>query len=1474
MALINSTFFAQKKNSASSKTASSGFAGTSYTNVSTTFATEADRLSVPRNIWGQPFDGTEDITGSFLLDNSSASMQVYAPFKAGSYYAKDVSFIYFQPTENATENSKFYFKRTDVDLEDSAMHLWSNDTGNILNLDSTGIMQKLVNNTVNLNANGLNFSNDASIYSGGTLTIAAAESINMDFGNGEIHANSGYFNNLYSNGSGDIYVGDNLLVESMQINGNLSVQNLTSQNIRNSNDITTKNIYVTGTAHFFDLEIDKITNAGGQIILSAGSFHIDDFESATQRSTATNYGLAGPNKTDQRYKTIYLYQLAEDASGQRIDCTVKRYDQLVCWTANVHSTNQVDLRHWWTLVYNVSSSPILRTGPDGNRHRYYRIEIVQQVRYREGGSVYHDPFTGKVNPKIGDDCAVLGSRSNNSARRNAIMIASTASFDTNFTAPAWVQYENVNTFSLNGKAKTWFAANGNHISGELIISNTQESVESVLNAIRNKTYYLHTAYANDDAGTDFIHANEVVDSTAYAYIGLCTDDNSDDSEYTYDRYTWSRVQGNERDKLIPIRERLYLNSSDNLILDVAYYNALWVNSGNTITAVLQTYGGSTSTKNVNNTDTDQVYYTNTVQSAWSEVANNSKYAYATVYLKDANNNILDQHSISVQFEAGAVLSITDSIKSRVSDAEGNISTLTQTATSLTSRIGTADSSISILEQTASSLSLRMQQAENELALIVEPDSVYVELSNLKGDVNQLQLDVSGLKQSTTALDASLDSVIRTQSEFEVGVGGLTSRLDTVEQTQSNVSESLSTVREQQSIIQQKIDNINLSVSDKTVGGQNILYSADFGKINDDFVKTDWYSQNNFLQYHSSGTVKSSLIEPSKYGPLPDGTIGYFECMTDPANVQNGSDLFHYDAPSGNYLFEMLRQEITGRLKPSTWYTLSFWVKLPYTSTDSGFKFLKTYVYPSVGNPNYKYYINGKESINTPSDVNVDWRNDNDVPSSNGWKRYSVTFKTRDDFSQTASCYVLFRAVVDNNGGSHRFPNYAIAQPKLEEGQYATQFNYSQHDLEAQISVKANEIALRVRNGLTQTGINIEQNLITLDAARTIINGNLNIRDDSGLTVYDSDNIARIQIQPQSVGSVFDWAMGSFTYLNLNAYVTASLPTNFIINTDESSINIDEGAQISIVDPIAYLSYDQQFCTSPTANLTITIKKNSSTVFERSVTAYLDSTAGTPLYIYSGTMKYTADASGEYTVQARITCADNVPADATMYGNVNIRIEYPVEHCTVAGLDGFKSYAGVNKALFVGPDGIKMQMQNNGIRFIENKPMQVACGYAGSGATATETIWLPFYNYCPIFRPQWTYSYIPHMQFTRYIYRINPEQDFGDCLIEYAPRNNNYDRQEGWICLPETSWQKNGNIYSLPEGYRVKIINSTIQDEAVTIYVTTYSDLSTSQYYASGKQAVIIDSNRNLNAWSRLRDEQCTDTFIWTGYFWIQEHDTQ
>lgn len=75
MALINSTFYPTKKSSSGGvKTASTGFSTTNITNISTTFATEADRLSNTRYIWGQPFDGSADITGSFLLNVPSADM--------------------------------------------------------------------------------------------------------------------------------------------------------------------------------------------------------------------------------------------------------------------------------------------------------------------------------------------------------------------------------------------------------------------------------------------------------------------------------------------------------------------------------------------------------------------------------------------------------------------------------------------------------------------------------------------------------------------------------------------------------------------------------------------------------------------------------------------------------------------------------------------------------------------------------------------------------------------------------------------------------------------------------------------------------------------------------------------------------------------------------------------------------------------------------------------------------------------------------------------------------------------------------------------------------------------------------------------------------------------------------------------------------------------------------------------------------
>lgn len=526
----------------------------------------------------------------------------------------------------------------------------------------------------------------------------------MDLGNGDIHANSGYFNNIYDNGTGNIYFGSPVIFdEGIEINGDLTVENLYSQNIVNEFEIKTKDLTVTGQMHVFDLVIEQVSAAGGQLILSAAQFVVDDYAEGRSVTTSTNYGVAGNSLTDSIYETIYLYQISTDANGQKIRNLWQAGDHALCYTANIdQNLSTIDIRSWWTLVYSTGTE--IDREINGEVRKCNMIEIVRKVTTTDG--VERNPSWGEVTVQPGDNVCLLGSY--NQDRRAAIVMSAHHSFDNNITAPAIVQYDNIEGFTLTGKAKTYFAKNGNKIVGDLIIDSTGQSVLDIINGIEHGyQVYVHTAYAHDANGTGFIRASQVVGNPDYEYIGFCSDYEPDDSDYTYDMYLWTRIKGEsgevdpsdidpERDKLIPIRERLYLASDDKLYLDVAYYTALWKKSGNYITATLTTYGGSTTTRNVNSTGTNMLYYTNSVQNNWSEVENNSRYAYCTVYLKDSSGGILDQHAIQVVFEAGAVLSITDTIKSRVSDAEGNISTLVQRADSLTTRISDTEGNVSQL----------------------------------------------------------------------------------------------------------------------------------------------------------------------------------------------------------------------------------------------------------------------------------------------------------------------------------------------------------------------------------------------------------------------------------------------------------------------------------------------------------------------------------------------------------------------------------------------------------------------------------------------------------------------------------------------------------------------------------------------------------------------------------------------------------
>ena len=95
-----------------------------------------------------------------------------------------------------------------------------------------------------------------------------------------------------------------------------------------------------------------------------------------------------------------------------------------------------------------------------------------------------------------------------------------------------------------------------------------------------------------------------------------------------------------------------------------------------------------------------------------------------------------------------------SITSRVQGAEGNISTLTQTANSLQSQITTANGNISSITQTVSSISSSVKNLEGEVSNIQQSaNKISLSVTGGLGSTASIILDVNGNKQ-TEDLDLS------------------------------------------------------------------------------------------------------------------------------------------------------------------------------------------------------------------------------------------------------------------------------------------------------------------------------------------------------------------------------------------------------------------------------------------------------------------------------------------------------------------------------------------------------------------------------------------------------------------------------------------------------------------------------------------------------------------------------------------------
>ena len=265
-------------------------------------------------------------------------------------------------------------------------------------------------------------------------------------------------------------------VEATTVNSTtINSEDVNTTNINASNKIVTKNLEVTGAAHFFELVIDQVRSVGGRVILSLASC-----EAAHVEYLDTNLNKVSSYNADT-VKYFRVYFCASDGNTN-ITNNFATDDLAISMTFNVGegSYSNVSNRYYWRAIKNCSYSASTYSF-DNYAKKYYYIDL-----YNTTG--YYDVDSNAI-PEVGDTIVQLGNISN-PERTSAIILSAynDAWLDTEILAPCIAQYKNVgidinNRFNLAYYRYTWFAANSNGITGNFKLSTDNGSTQNLTDYI-------------------------------------------------------------------------------------------------------------------------------------------------------------------------------------------------------------------------------------------------------------------------------------------------------------------------------------------------------------------------------------------------------------------------------------------------------------------------------------------------------------------------------------------------------------------------------------------------------------------------------------------------------------------------------------------------------------------------------------------------------------------------------------------------------------------------------------------------------------------------------------------------------------------------------------------------------------------------------------------------------------------------------
>ena len=322
-----------------------------------------------------------------------------------------------------------------------------------------------------------------------------------------IVGNTGSFTTLsaqYMN-TGDLEVnGDAIFHNGLTAEGTSNFEDIISNNITNSGLITTQDLEVLGSAHFFELIIDKIKAAGGSVLLSpADGFKVDDATIENFYVKQYSYSYA---PVQEQVPVLWF----KSTDGDRTIYNMwENYDQAIC--ANFNEAKQgtnydVSNNFWWYMVgatnndgmnaaftYSYAGAPvqhdIYENGELKETAECHYIALVPSIGHQSSKDLTNLAY---LKAQIGNDVAMLGHNARDTrqmssvqARRSAIYMSCYNNWlDTQLRAPLWAHYNNINDFTL-GQAQrlTKFDANGGEIIGSFKVQaggNTQNLDDYIL----------------------------------------------------------------------------------------------------------------------------------------------------------------------------------------------------------------------------------------------------------------------------------------------------------------------------------------------------------------------------------------------------------------------------------------------------------------------------------------------------------------------------------------------------------------------------------------------------------------------------------------------------------------------------------------------------------------------------------------------------------------------------------------------------------------------------------------------------------------------------------------------------------------------------------------------------------------------------------------------------------------------------------